>query len=305
MVHQKLFAVGVLGWVMAGCALQAEGTTEGELSDVKPEDGSEFAGSQFGSAQQAHEKHYTDGTNLWQERAYPMGTDNPNCKDWYVYDRYVYARPPVNTWSYFRTYDTNHPWATGDVVNAMLQAIPSALGYDDEHRTFLRDHNSVVARANGRCSGRYVFQVDNRTGLDVYDFGANAYSFQATIPTWERMTQSNHGVMPFNESACRAREPESVPHVMIDLYACEAWDRRSVAGSIGTFCSKERGNWRKVASSTGYGWWNTATRQCDTATAIYYQPPANGKLAVSFNMVVKAGVGHAPAPANIQIYRYN
>jgi hypothetical protein len=291
MVHQKFAALCMLGWIMAGCAVQAEGT-EGELSDVKPEDASEFAGNQFGSAQQAHELHYTDpGTNLWQEPSYPMGSDNPNCKDWYMYDRWVPTRPPIG-WSYYSTFDTNHAWAQGEVVNAMLQGIPSSLGYTNWHRSVLLDHNSVVARASGRCSGRYVFQVDNHAN---YDFGPNAYWFQASMPHW---------VMPANKPACDARGKESVPHVLIDLYACEAWDRRSVAGSIATFCSSARGNWRKVGTSWGYGWWNAGAQRCDTATGIYYTPPS-GKFAVSFNMVLKTGVGHGPAPANIEIYRYN
>ena len=91
---------------------------------------------------------------------------------------------------------------------------------------------------------------------------------------------------------------------MVDLYACEAYDRRSVAGSVATFCSKTRGNWRKVGSQTGYGWWNAATQRCDTSGGVYYTAP-NGKIAVSFNMVLKAGVGHGVAPANIELYRYN
>jgi hypothetical protein len=37
---------------------------------------------------------------------------------------------------------------------------------------------------------------------------------------------------------------------------------------------------------------------------VYYAPPA-GKVAVSFNMVLKAGVGHGVAPADIGVYRYN
>jgi hypothetical protein len=297
MVHQKLFAVGVLGWVMAGCAVQAEGTTEGELSDVKPEDGSEFAGNQFGMAQQAHELHYTDAsTNQWQEPNYPMGVDNPNCKDWYVYDRYVPGRTSVAAWTYFSTFETSHAWVTGNYVNAMLQTIPSALGYNNWHRSVLLDHSSVVGRWNGKCSGRYVFQMDNRSGVNVYDFAANAYWFQASMPHW---------VMPANKPACDARGKDAVPHVMVDLYVCEAWDRRSVAGQIGPFCSKERGNWRKVGSASASGWWNSVGNRCDTAAGVYYAPPSNGKIAVSFNMVIKAGVGHGPGPANIEIYRYN
>jgi hypothetical protein len=296
MVDQKFVAVCVLGWVMAGCAVQAEGTAEGGLSDAKPEDGSELAGSQFASAEQAHALHYTDGTNLWQETGYKMGTDNPNCKDWWVYDRYVPSRPPVNTLTYFSTFETSHPWATGEHVNNMLAALPNDLGYTAFHRSVLLDHNSVVARLSGKCSGRYVFQMDNRTKLDVYDFGPNAYMFAARLPDW---------VVPLSETTCKARAPESVPAIMIDLYVCEAWDRRSVAGSIGTFCNNTRGNWRKVESASGWGQWNTASKRCETATVTSYQPPANGKIAVSFNMVVKAGVGHAPAPAFIDVLRYN
>jgi hypothetical protein len=296
MVHQKFVAVCVLGWVAAGCAVQAEGTTDGDIADGKPEDGSEFAGNQFGTVEQAHALHYTDATNLWQEQGYPMGSDNPNCKDWWVYDRYVPARPPVGTFTYFSTFETSHPWATGDHVNAMLAALPTGLGYTFFNRSVLLDHNSVVARLSGKCSGRYVFQMDNRTALDVYDFGSNAYMFAARLPDW---------VVPLREDACKATAPESVPAIMVDLYVCEAWDRRSVAGNIGNFCSKTGGNWRKVQSASGRGWWNSASKRCDTATAISYQRPTNGKLAVSFNMVVKAGVGHAPAPAFIDVLRYN
>jgi hypothetical protein len=290
MVHQKLFAVGVLGWVMAGCAVQAEGTSEGELSDVKPEDGAEFAANQFGSAQQGHALHYTDWSNAWEDTGYPMGTDNPYCKDWYMYDRWVQNRPAVG-WSNYSTWDTSHNWATGPVIDAWMNTLPAS--YTSGYKHILVDHNTVVARANGRgCSGRYVFQMDNHTN---YDFAANRYWFSATLPYW---------LMPRTKVACDARQATDVPSILVDVYACEAYDARSVAGSIGTFCSKTRGNWRKVGSAQGWGWWNSSSQQCDIATGVYYAPPS-GKIGVSFNMVIKAGIGHGVAPADIQIYRYN
>jgi hypothetical protein len=295
MVHQKLFAVGVLGWVMAGCTVQAEGTTEGVLGDPKPEDGSEFAGNQLGSAQQPHTQHYTDGTNLWQETGYKMGTDNPNCKDWNVWDNYWVKRPAAETWGYTSTFNTNHAWAKGSLIDPWMAQIPNSLGYSDGYRHILVDHNSVVARANGMCSGRYVFQMDNQSEWGVFDFAANRYWFAATLPYW---------TMPRNKAACHAREVTSVPYIFVDLYACEAWDRRSVAGRVDLFCSKGRGNWRKVGSASHQGWWNETAQKCEIATGVEYVPPT-GKIAVSFNMVIKAGVGHGVAPADIQIYRYN
>jgi hypothetical protein len=291
MVHEKFFAVCVLGWVMAGCAVQAEGTSGGELTDVKPEDGSELAGSEIGSVQQGHALHYTDGTNLWQEVNYPMGTDNPNCKDWYMYDRWVSRRPAVG-WTKASTWDTEHPWAQGPAIDAWMATLPAALGYDAGYRLILIGHNSVVARASGKCSGRYVYQLDNHTN---YDFGANSYWFSANLP---------NGYIPRNKAACDAREAISVPAIFVDLYVCEAPNAAAVNGSIGTYCSKTGGRWRKAGSASGYGWWNSAASRCDTGTGVYYAPPA-GKVAVSFNMVLKGGIGHGVSPAEIQIYRYN
>jgi hypothetical protein len=298
MVHQKLFAVGVVGWVMAGCALQAEGTAGDELSDVKPEDGSEFAGNQFGSAQQAHALHYTDGTNLWQETGYPMGTDNPNCKDWWVYDRYISVRPKVGTTKY-STYDTSHPWAQGQVINDWMATLPTGYGwYNSAWNSILVDHNSVVARASGKCSGRYVFQVDNNAG----SFGANAYFFSANIPSY--LIPAPDG----KSDACKATGPTSVPAVMVDLYACEAPTSASVGGTttsaIGNWCSRTSGHWRKVGSAFATGWWNSVHKRCDVGTGVYYPAPV-GKVAVSFNMVIKAGIGHGVAPAEIYVLRYN
>jgi len=291
MVQQKLFVVGALGWVMGGCAVQAEGT-EGGLGDVKPEDGSEYAGNQVGTARQAHTQHYVDGTNLWMETGYPMGTDNPNCRDWYMYDRWRSNRQAVG-WSNFSTFETSHNWAQGATINNWMAMIPNALGYHDGYRSILVDHNSVVARSSGQCSGRYVFQMDNHGG--AYDFGANAYWFSATLPYW---------TMPRNRPACDAKDATSVPSIFVDLYVCEAPNAGSVGGSIGTWCSKTSGHWRKAGSAQGSGWWNSAYTRCDVGTGVYYGPPA-GKVAVSFNMVLKAGVGHGVAPAEIQIYRYN
>ena len=291
MVHEKFFAVCVLGAVMAGCAVQAEGTSGGELSDVKPEDGSEFAGNQIGTAQQAHAQHYVDGTNLWMETGYPMGTDNPSCRDWYMYDRWRSNRPAVG-WANFSTFDTNHSWAQGAAINTWMATIPNALGYHDGYRHILVDHNSVVARSSGKCSGRYVFQMDNHTN---YDFGANAYWFSASLPYW---------TIPRTKAVCDAKEVTAVPSIFVDLYVCEAPNAAAVGGSIGTYCSQASGHWRKAGSAQGGGSWNSAYTRCDIGTGVYYAPPA-GKVAVSFNMVLKAGIGHGVAPADIQIYRYN
>ena len=291
MVHKNLFVVGVLGSVMAGCAVQAEGTGS-DPGDVKPEDGSERAGSQIGTAQQPHALHYTDGTNLWQELNYPMGRDNPNCKDWYMYDRWRSNRSPVG-WSNFSTFDTAHNWAQGATINQWMATIPNALGYHDGFRSILVDHNSVVARASGKCSGRYVFQMDNHGG--GYDFGANAYWFQATLPYW---------TMPRNRAACIAGDATSIPAIMVDLYVCEAPSAAAVGGSIGSWCAAGSGHWRMVGGAISSGLWNSASTRCDVGTGVYYAAPA-GKVAVSFNMVLKAGVGHGVAPADIQIYRYN
>lgn len=292
MVQYKLLGVGLIGWVMAGCTLETEeAAAVGDPNDLKPEDGSEFAGNQFGTAQQPHALHYTDGTNLWMETGYPMGTDNPNCKDWYVYDRWLSRRQPIG-WSYYSTFETSHNWAQGTDINNWMNTLPSSLGYNDGFRHILVDHNTVVARASAKCSGRYVFQMDNHSGS--YDFGVNRYWLGASLPYW---------TMPRNKAACEAREGTSVPHLFIDLYACEAYDARSVGGSISRYCSI-RNNWRKVASTSVYGWWNQSSQRCDIVTGVYYEPLSD-KIGVSLNMVIKAGVGHGVAPAEMQIYRYD
>jgi hypothetical protein len=289
MVHEKFWAVCVLGSVMAGCAMQAEGT--GENPDVKPEDGSELAGTELGSTQQPHALHYTDGTNQWLEQTYPMGKDNPNCKDWWVYDRYRSYAPNVKTWSNFSTYETSHPWAQGAYVNEMYSKLPDSLGYSSVWKTILIDHNSVVARSSGKCSGRYVFQLDNQSsGV----FTASAYWFAATLPDY---------LIAANATACKSLAGESVPAAMVDLYVCEA-PRSSDVTSISTWCSSTSGHWRMVGSSLTTGYWNSSSKRCEVGTGVYYPQPS-GKVAVSFNMAVKTGIGHGPAPANIQVYRYN
>lgn len=291
---KSLLGVCLGGVLAAGCSVEVEDSVDSvgiETRDWKPEDGSELAGANLGSAEQPHALHYTDGTNQWMETAYPMGTDNPNCKDWWIYDRYVSSRPAIGT-TKFTTYETSHPWAQGASINQMMAAIPEGLGYSSVWKSILVDHNAVVARTSGKCSGRYVFQWDNRTNGGPFE--KTGYWASANIPSY---------LIPANKAACTATAGESVPAVMVDLYVCEAPNSAAV-GSIGTYCNKSNGHWRKVGSSRAMGWWEEGPKRCSVGTGVYYPTPTD-RVAVSFNMVVKAGIGHGVAPAEMYILRYN
>jgi hypothetical protein len=218
-----------------------------------------------------------------------MGADNPNCKDWWMYDRYLSSRPALGT-TKFTTYETRHAWAQGAYVNQMMAAIPDALGYSWPWKTLLIDYNSVVARPSGKCSGRYVFQWDNRT--DYGPFEKTSYWVSANIPSY---------LIPARKDACTTTAGESVPAVMVDLYVCEAPNSGSV-GSISQWCSKTSGHWRKAGSATANGWWTN--NSCYSGAFVYYPAQAD-RVAVSFNMVIKAGIGHGVAPAEIYVHRYN
>lgn len=288
-MFKKFLGVCCGGILAAGCAMDVEETSGPDPRDIKPEDGSELAGAALGSTAQPHALHYTDGTNQWLETAYPMGADNPNCKDWWVYDRYLSSRPAVG-FTKFTTYESNHAWAKGTYVDQMMAAIPDALGYSWAWKSILVDHNSVVARSNGRCSGRYVFQWDNRTNYGPFE--KTSYWVSANIPSY---------LIPANKAACTSRAGESVPAVMVDLYVCEAPNNAAVGGSISNWCSKTSGHWRKVGSASTTGYWSA--NSCSVATGVYYPAPAD-RVAVSFNMVIKAGIGHGVAPAEIWVLRY-
>ena len=88
-----------------------------------------------------------------------------------------------------------------------------------------------------------------------------------------------------------------------NLYVCEAPSSSSVT-SISTWCSRTSGHWSKVGSSYGTGYWTSSLKSCFAGTGVYYPTPV-GKVAVSFNMVIKAGIGHGVAPAEIFVVRYN
>lgn len=289
MFQRSFFAVCGLGLAFAGCTMPVE--SEGvHPDDMKPEDGSELAGAEVGSSQQAHALHYTDGTNLWMEKNYPMGTDNPNCKDWWVYDRYLSNRPAIGS-TKFTTYETSHAWAQGATIDQMMAAIPNSLGYSDVWKAILKDHNSVVARTNGKCSGRYVFQFDNRTNYGPFE--RTSYWVSANIPSY---------LIPPNKAACTATAGESVPATMMDMYVCEAKKSGDVP-SISSWCGTGSKNWRKVGSFTSNGYWTESLKSCFSGGGVYYQAPAD-RVAVSFNVVIKAGIGHGVAPAEIYVLRY-
>lgn len=283
---------------LAGCAVEnAEGPVQPgvQAEDIKPGDASELEDSNVSMGKEAHTQHYVDGTNQWGETAYPMGTDNPNCKDWWVYDRYLSVAPAVGVTGY-STLDTWHNFATGTYIDQMLASIPTSLGYNT---ALLKDHNSEVARTGskaGKCSGRYVFQWDNHDSSGTNNFPSNAYGVTAYIPP---------ELIPGSTStACNARDATNIAHAWVDLYVCEA-PTGSDIGSFSSWCGVGSGHWRKAGSAYGDGYYNSYWKRCDTATAFLYYSPPSGKSAVSFNAVVKAGVGHAVAPAHLDIFRYN
>ena len=298
-MRQRCFLkVYLSGLLLGACAMPVEG--EGtESGDLKPADAAELAGADIGTSQSAHTLHYTDGTNQWGETRYPMGTTNFDCQDWWVYDLYSSNRPALG-WTKVSTYLTSHPWARGTYVDSMMATLPGALGYTAASRQQLIDHNTEVARPSGKCSGRYVFQFDNRTFASdtqpASTYAANSYYFSANIP---------ENIDPANQAACEARGADAVAATLMDLYVCEApaYQVKTVGfEGPNNWCSRERNNWRRAGSSVTQGTWSAGS--CNTAATQSYTPPS-GKIAVSFNIVVKAGIGHGVAPADLWIYRYN
>ena len=111
-------------------------------------------------------------------------------------------------------------------------------------------------------------------------------------------------LIPANQAACETKEAVSVPATMLDLYVCEASNTATVK-EVNIWCGKGSGHWRKVGSTSANGSWNATTKQCFAGAGVYYpNPKAEGKVAVSFNVVVKAGIGHGVAPADIYVLRY-
>ena len=290
-----------LGLSIAGCSMESGDSAPGvHPDDVKPEDGSELA-ADLGTAQEAHSQHYVDSSNLWGETAYPMGTTNPNCMDWMVYDRYLRYAPPKGVWSYYTTYQTSHPYAGKDPnsptsldIHNLLDAIPASLGWN---WASLIDHNSVVDRTGllkaGKCTGRYVFQWDNHDAPGYKNFLGNEYWVRARIP---------QKIMPRDaQTACAQTGPASVPTAWVDLYVCEAPLTVDV-GTVGSWCAVGSGRWRRFGGSGSVASYSSG--RCDVAATYFYTPPPY-TAAVAFNLVVKTGVGHGVAPAEIAIYRSN
>ena len=290
-----------LGLSIAGCSMESGESAPGvHPDDVKPEDGSELA-ADLGTVQDAHAQHYVDSSNLWGETAYPMGTTNPNCMDWSVYDRYLAYAPPKGVWSYYSTYHTSHPYAGKDTnhptsldIREWLESIPPSLGWSSALLIF---QNSVVDRTGlpkaGKCTGRYVFQWDNHDAPGYTNFLGNQYWVQARIP---------QNVMPdAPQTACSQTAHNSVPSAWVDLYVCEAPLTFHI-GSLSSWCAVGSGNWRRFGGSGSASSYSSG--KCTVVSSYYYTPPPY-TAAVSFNLVVKTGVGHGVAPAEIAIYRSN
>jgi hypothetical protein len=296
-----------LGMSIAGCSMES-GRSESDPqgvnpNDVKPSDGAELA-THVGTVQAPHAQHYVDGSNLWNETAYPMGTDNPNCMDWWVYDYYLSYAPQVAVWSYYSTYDTWHPYAgsnpqgaSSQTIQNLLNLIPPALGWNT---AALMDKNSVVDRTGywkaGKCTGRYVFQWDNHDTWGTNNFPWNQYWVSAEIPP--------NLVPGSTNAACSATAPESVPSAWVDLYVCEAPLETDI-GSISSWCAVDSGHWRRFGGAGSVPTYYPLQSKCWVGSTYYYTPPSWDTVAVSFNLVVKTGVGHGVAPANISIYRVN
>jgi hypothetical protein len=295
-----------IGISIAGCSSQSGGSESGpHPADVKPQDGAELAAN-VRTAREAHTQHYTDASNLFGETTYPMNMANPNCMDWWVYDYYLPLAPQKGVWSYYSTYDTSHyfassnPWSPPSVatkVQTYLEAIPPLLGWNI---VALKDHNSEVDRTNlwkaGKCTGRYVFQWDNHDAYGTNNFLANQYWISVNIP--------QHLVPGSTDAACKATADNSVPSAWVDIYVCEAPLTIDV-GNISDWCGVGSGHWRWHGGAGGAsGTYSPAQRKC-VVTSTYPFSPLPYTAVVSFNVVVKTGVGHGVAPADISIFRSN
>lgn len=270
--------------IMTGCGTERD---EVDPSIFKPEDASELEGYNLSVGQAAHTQHYVDHTNLWNETAYPMGKDNPNCRDWNIYDRYLMT-PALGTTTVFTT-ETIHNFADGPAVDEWLDTVPP--GYD---RAALKYRSSAVVRTGAKankCTGRYVVQWYNSDGGYV----VNTYHVYALVPTNLIPSQTNE--------ACNARNLHDIPHAWVDLYVCEA-PRGTTPPPVYNWCAQYAGHWRRTGGKYATGSYNSVYRRCDTTAFVAYTPPSD-KVAVAFNAVVKTGIGHAPAPAKISVWRSN
>jgi hypothetical protein len=281
-----------MGLTVSGCVAPVEDTDGPHAEDVKPSDGAELGGVDIASHQQAHDLHYTDGTNLWSETNYPIaGTyPNPACMDWWSYDKYLSSRPAPGTWANHSTTETAHNFAQGTTIDTWMGTIPNELGYDKAKLVY---RSTVVASRSSApgCTGRYVFQWDNRTNYGP--FGANSYYVSANIPA---------ALSPKTKAACEATAGHLVPSAQMELYVCEA-PRSEDVTNIGTYCSRTGGKWRRVIANKATVYWTASLNSCGVSVSAYYPKPV-GKVAVSFNAVIKAGIGHGPAPADIWLYHY-
>lgn len=262
-------------------------------NDIKPSDQSELGGAPIAAGQQGHELHYTDWSNLWSDTAYPIAGANPHpdCMNWMAYDRYLPTPPAAGTWGQYSTSQTSHNWARGPQIDAWMATIPNDLGYN---KVGLVDHNTAVGYRtfSTGCTGRYIFQWDNRTYGPAGTFGANSYYVAANIPD---------ALTPKTKAACEATMGTNVPSAQIELYVCEA-PKSSDVVDVRSYCAKNSGKWRRVVVGSVRGNWSA--NSCGVAAGAYYAKPV-GKVAVSFNAVLKTGIGHGPAPADIWLYRYN
>ena len=290
MVQKLVYACVALGFAMSGCVAPIDEAGGLHPDDVKPSDGAELGGADVASNQQAHELHYTDQSNLWNETNYPIAGayPNPACMDWWSYDKWLSNRPAAGTFVKYSTSETNHNWARGATIDQFMATIPNELGYN---KAALVDHSTVVASRSSApgCTGRYVFQWDNRTNYGP--FGADSYYVSANIP---------EALSPKTKAACELRAAHNVPSLQIELYVCEA-PQSSDVSSIGSYCSRSSGHWRRVGVNKTVGYWSA--NSCGVGIGVYYPKPV-GKVAVTFNAVIKAGIGHGVAPADIWLYRY-
>jgi hypothetical protein len=188
------------------------------------------------------------------------------------------------------------------MVQSQMDAIPGEYYYN---KNALVDHNTIVFRetyagsGRGRCSGRYVFQWANHDDITRHNnYFRTTYTVRAKIPSNLIPTMP-----PSAPGACTATAGQAVPHVLVDLYVCEAPLGATIDPSI--WCGRGSGEWRLIASGSRQGGYIGAFNRCEVfadATYVEYMTPPD-RAPVIFNAVVKAGIGHGVAPAEIQIYR--
>jgi len=249
-----------------------------------------------------HYNHWSPSVAGGMDQVIGQGNFYGNCANWSLWDvfasdGYASGFHTYATKSAVQTYDTGvyAPYRGADygvcdgyggancTVAARVVMLINNKPYwntPDLWSRFVGWNGSVYANTSSRSH-----QAGHCTGAFVLTFDADAAYARGEywVSLW-------HDFKITNKDACISTHPDSVPWTALDLYVKECLTNN-------TGCRDRIGGYKSKVSGT----WSGGV--CDTASYIYYRPPA-GYKPVYFNAVASAGLGHVPVSANINVERY-